>query len=432
MCTATHFTINWEKSHLTPTRCLKYLGVVVHSDAMEFVLPREKVEKLQRQCQQLLLAPFVTVREVASLVGSMVSTAVAILPAPLHYRTLQSLKSSHIRQGRSYNYHVTLTQECRDELHWWVNHLHRYNGRAVRIAAPDLVIQSDASSAGRAGWGACCEKTTTGGRWTAVEKSFHINILELLAAKYALQSLVPSFRKGVILLQLDEVAVACLKRMGSNRSPMLNAIAAEIWEWCLDRAVTLQAEYLPGVANSVADFHSRNHTDGSDWMLDASVFHHLQRLWPCQCDLFASRTNAQLESYVSWHPDPCAWHTNAFTLDWSELSGYAFPPSLLDWQVFVQDYPTSHSVHSDGDTALARSTVVPSLVAMHSGHSTSPPIAPTSSNRPRRGEPSAHVNGLPNSGRVEAVRTQLSGQGVSAMAADLLLASWRAGAEKTY
>lgn len=43
-------------------------------------------------------------------------------------------------------------------------------------------------------------------------------------------------------------------------------------------------------------------------------------------DLFATRINAQLTRFVSWKPDPEAFHTNAFTLSWTEGLHYAYPP----------------------------------------------------------------------------------------------------------
>lgn len=43
-------------------------------------------------------------------------------------------------------------------------------------------------------------------------------------------------------------------------------------------------------------------------------------------DLFASRINAQFSTFVSFRPDPEATHINAFTIDWTGLRFYAFPP----------------------------------------------------------------------------------------------------------
>ena len=46
-------------------------------------------------------------------------------------------------------------------------------------------------------------------------------------------------------------------------------------------------------------------------------------------DLFASRLNHKLETYVSWKPDPFATFIDAFTIVWGPHSFYAFPPFCL-------------------------------------------------------------------------------------------------------
>ena len=46
-------------------------------------------------------------------------------------------------------------------------------------------------------------------------------------------------------------------------------------------------------------------------------------------DLFASHLNTQLPWFVSWLPDPLAWHIDAFTIDWKNLEAYLFEPFAL-------------------------------------------------------------------------------------------------------
>lgn len=41
-------------------------------------------------------------------------------------------------------------------------------------------------------------------------------------------------------------------------------------------------------------------------------------------DFFASRINAQVALYVSWKSDPSATYINAFTVNWENISLYAF------------------------------------------------------------------------------------------------------------
>ena len=48
-----------------------------------------------------------------------------------------------------------------------------------------------------------------------------------------------------------------------------------------------------------------------------------------EIDLFASALNRQIPTYISWLPDPNACAVNAFTVSWTDLQFYAFPPFSL-------------------------------------------------------------------------------------------------------
>ena len=50
---------------------------------------------------------------------------------------------------------------------------------------------------------------------------------------------------------------------------------------------------------------------------------------PLEIDLFASRLTHQLPKFVSWRPDPLAVHSDAFSMNWRDIQGYAFPPFAL-------------------------------------------------------------------------------------------------------
>ena len=76
-----------------------------------------------------------------------------------------------------------------------------------------------------------------------------------------------------------------------------------------------------------ADTESRAKRDLNDWRIPPKIIAPLIR--DCTIDLFASRLTHQLKRYVSWRPDPSAVHNDAFTMDWSNLMAYAFPPFNL-------------------------------------------------------------------------------------------------------
>ena len=116
---------------------------------------------------------------------------------------------------------------------------------------------------------------------------------------------------------------------GSTK-PACNDITRDIWLWCLERHNFVSAVHIPGSTYIEAEFESRVDRHEIEWRLDERVFQSIVRkLGGCDVDLFASRVNAQLKSYVSWRPDPDAMAVDVFTLDWSKFRAFCFPPFSL-------------------------------------------------------------------------------------------------------
>ena len=125
--------------------------------------------------------------------------------------------------------------------------------------------------------------------------------------------------------------------MGTSHSVKCNALAKTVWEWCIERQIWISAAHIPGRDNFIADFESRRNERESEWMLDTTsltrALHDLD--FVPVIDLFASRINKQVEQYVSYRPDPHAAAVDAFTLIWTKLTFYAFPPFSLIANVCV-------------------------------------------------------------------------------------------------
>ena len=179
------FVVNFEKSCFVPTQQLEFLGFLVNSRDMTLLLPDCKVEAIKAHCLGLLARQDVSVRELSQLIGKLTASIQAIFPAPLHYRSLQHLKHQALAQQKGFDATIALSSEAREELHWWSAHLDAWNGRALLRPAPDLVIETDAS---RKGWGAVCQGVRTGGLWSQMKRTLHINCLELLAGSFAVKS----------------------------------------------------------------------------------------------------------------------------------------------------------------------------------------------------------------------------------------------------
>ena len=80
--------------------------------------------------------------------------------------------------------------------------------------------------------------------------------------------------------------------------------------------------------NTEADKQSRRSVSSMEWKPNPLIFrtilkevHFLRDI-----DMFASRSNCHLDRFVSYTLEPNAFAVNAFTLDWTTLAIYAFPP----------------------------------------------------------------------------------------------------------
>ncbi len=161
-----------------------------------------------------------------------------------------------------------------------------------------MAIETDASTLG---WGATCNGARTGGPWSRLEQTLHINCLELLAATLAVKCFAKGKTALSIMLKMDSAAaLTYINKRGGTSSPELTKLAKELWLWCMERNISLSAEHLPGVQNTIVDEESKVMKDRTDLMLCPQVFHQInQRVGPLEVDLFTTRLTAQLPIYYT-------------------------------------------------------------------------------------------------------------------------------------
>ena len=319
------FTIHPEKSVLQPTRRLVFLGFVIDSTSMSISLTAEKTSKLRDTFRALLRKVSPTIRDVAQVTGSMVSVFPAVPYGQLRYRQLEMDKIHALKRCHNdFESPMELSPHAKQDLQWWINTIEHTRNPIMR-QKPECALNTDASLLG---WGATCSKGSTGGRWTSSEKGLHINALELKAAFYGIQAFFSSSSDTHVLLRIDNsTAVAHINHMGGTHSDVCNSCSREMLEWCGKRAIWVTAVFIPGKSNFTADWKSRHFSESMEWKLNGDMFQALLKDLRVQptIDLFASRLNTQLKRYVSWRPDPFAVTTDAFTMDWGTVIGYAFP-----------------------------------------------------------------------------------------------------------
>jgi len=150
------FTIHPEKSVSIPSQRLVLLGFIIDSVAMSITLTPDKAQSVREACLSLMKGT-PTIRDVARVIGKIISSFPGVMYGPLYYRSLEHDKTSALKL-------------CKGDFDCCMQLSDGSHGH------PSTTLTTDAS---HTGWGAPYEKTSTGGSWSDHEKSFHINYLEL-------------------------------------------------------------------------------------------------------------------------------------------------------------------------------------------------------------------------------------------------------------
>lgn len=321
------FVINFDKSSLKPQQKCKYLGFVYDSKTLTMSLPEEKRNHIATLIDRFLRLPRCPIREFAQLIGVLTAACPAAKYGWIYTKILEQQKFLALKINNNFDAKINLPSIILDDLNWWSKNIST-TFNSIRAQAFTLEIFTDAS---RTGWGACCNNERINGAWKKSELKFHINYLELLAVFLALKWFVRDYSDCAMLLRIDNTtAISYINRMGGIQFPHLNDLSRSIWQWCEKKNIWLFASYINTHDNVIADEQSRKINIDTEWELSNVAFKLIiQQLGQPEIDLFASRTNAKCETFVSWRPDPDAITVDAFTISWQDNFFYAFPPFSL-------------------------------------------------------------------------------------------------------
>lgn len=154
-------TINWDKSILTPSQLIEFLGFLLNSRTQTVSVTREKVRKIIHEVNQWLhqhettpLPSRVPAHKLASLVGSLSALRPSVECAFLHLRQLDICKTTGVSE-EGWEGTCTLTPQALEELRWWRDNLPTHNGTCWRQSAPTWELTTDAA---HQGWGATLQR----------------------------------------------------------------------------------------------------------------------------------------------------------------------------------------------------------------------------------------------------------------------------------
>ena len=328
------FAVNQAKSELQPKQSIRFLGLHIDTRDMTVSVPKEKQQSCTaalKQVKSQLSNSDLTARSLASFIGKIGSLHQAIVDTRLRLVHLQRDKTKAIRSG-GWTGQVSLCQQSLEELEFWERNLEELSvrGRKFSIIPPDVTINTDASDLG---YGAAItegrplqesleQDLQVQGTWDPDQVEHHINWKELFSILQAVAHFSERFHwenKSILVRSDNTVAISYINKTG-GRIPYLNELMIDLHRLCQDRGLRLQATYIKGELNTVADHLSRNiPQEYSKWALATDCMRAInQRFGLRTLDLFASKSNAQADQFVSLHPEQGAMATDAFTLNWGQ------------------------------------------------------------------------------------------------------------------
>ena len=328
------FVINYAKSVVEPTESLEYLGFVIDVSGPEpmFRAPSARIRDVRSDIRRVLRASTVPPRQLARLLGKLVSLTRAILPA----RTMLRTSYDMLPPSRKWaSVELTLSKACRADLEEWLEMLEAWNGRVAALRPHQHLLQTDAS---KSGGGATLDGDQPVAFPFAPEwRNRSSNARELVTVLRSLEAYGEQlYGKRVRVLTDNTATVSYINHIFTGKSPGLYAIARRMFRYCHAHSITLQAAHVPGIDNVTPDWLSRLRFH--DWSVRQSVFDFLHSMWPCTVDRFASSLTNKLPRFNARFLDVGCEAGDAMSQQWASDPGasYLCPPFPLLHQVVTK------------------------------------------------------------------------------------------------
>lgn len=321
------FFVHEEKSVTCPTTEITFLGFRINSINMSVTPTEEKREKMVKVGSQLLQKEWHKLRAVAGFVGLANSYSESSQYGGNHIKEIEMdlIKALAVNRG-NFEAFMWLHNSSKHNINWWLSSIGSL-AKDLRVRNPDDTMYTDASNQG---WGAVMNGKKANGRWTEIQARDHINVLELRAVMFGLESLYTSERRVIKIMTDNATTVAYINRQGGVKSKECQRQAKRIWLWAEKTQNWIIAAHIPGKQNVIADLCSRQFKDNTEWQLSESIFEQCCNLWGTPTiDLFAAFNNTKTVRYAAWLPDPGAEIIDAFSIVWNHKLIYCFPPFAL-------------------------------------------------------------------------------------------------------
>ena len=329
------FLVNLVKSELVPSQSVKFIGAHFQLKRGIVSATQERFQKIKTLIQECSSRNQTSALMLLRILGVMASTIQVMRLGRLHMRPIQlylmHFWSPKLRDIKAL---VPVNSVLRSHFQWWLQEENVLEGVPLQ-PVPEVSITTDASLTG---WGAVCLDKAVQGCWSEQESQLHINLLEMEAVIRAVRQFRMDLMGKAILIRSDNMSVVTyINKQWGTRSPSL---CMRVWQLFMEveqLSSRITATHVAGILNQRADHLSRFRIQATEWMLNRSVVHQIFHcLGRPLIDLFASDRNHVLPTFCSWLPSQNAYQIDAFSLSWTGMFAYAYPPICLIPRILQQ------------------------------------------------------------------------------------------------
>ena len=235
-----------------PSTHMIFIGILFNTVDMTMEVDPEKLGELHYLLPKWLNKQTCKVKELQSLIGKLQFVAKCVAPGRIFISRMLNLLKGNINN----NIQITLNNEFRKDVNWWITFLPLYNGVSIipysHWSNPDSVFSSDACITG-------CGAYFRGHYFHAEfpksiqELQLHIIALELLSITVACKIWGKHLRGNKILVFCDNTTSVTVLNSGRTKDEFLLEICY-ITSLC---EFSVKAKHIEGTYNRTADLLSR-------------------------------------------------------------------------------------------------------------------------------------------------------------------------------
>ena len=225
-------------------------------------MPSKRLQELLNDLNSWRSRQSYCLTELRSLLGKLSFVTVCVRPGRIFMSRLLNNLHSFPSSRRS----AAISPETRLDIERWLTFLLHFNG--VSCIKPNLWSFDDlhfTTDACLHGGGAACLEECLSFVFPidAVQQAAHITALELFVVVVAVRVWAPLLAHQHFILSCDNEAAVTVINSGSTRDQLLQGCLCQLWFTASLHDLEIQASFIPGEHNVLADALSRWNLDNS-------------------------------------------------------------------------------------------------------------------------------------------------------------------------